>query len=296
LEAAEQPAGERGRALLLAHAGVDHQYHAGQGRDRPLQRFGGVGPWPRSRGCRHWGRRHPWTRTAPSGRAGPQHQQARPPQRPWRYAGAPDGRVGQPGLPAPLGTNPPRTHPFAPYGRQRPGKTAVRTALSPRYLIRMRPLVQVQPGPENRPLTSRNAGRLASRCQPDRMHPIGDEVLRGASYPGGGTTRLSSLFTAPTVVGVPEMVGCTALSERILVLGPARWPGPRRRTRRQRPPTDGGVFLGCAGVLAALRLHSYRPLHPASGGEAVPLVSMRVSAPFSTARSLPYHAVGVRLV
>jgi hypothetical protein len=50
LEAAEQPAGERGRALLLAHAGVDHQYHAGQGRDRPLQRFGGVGPWPRSRG------------------------------------------------------------------------------------------------------------------------------------------------------------------------------------------------------------------------------------------------------
>src|SRR5215218_8166636 len=63
-------------------------------------------------GCRHWGRRHPWTRTAPSGRAGPQHQQARPPQRPWRYAGAPDGR------------------------RPIPGKTAVRTALSPRYLIR----------------------------------------------------------------------------------------------------------------------------------------------------------------
>jgi hypothetical protein len=155
-------------------------------------------------GCRHWGRRHPWTRTTPSGRAGPQHQQARPPQRPWRYAGAPDGRVGQPGLPAPLGTNPPRTHPFAPYGRQRPGKTAVRTALSPRYLIRMRPLVQVQPGPQNRPLTSRNAGRLASRCQPDRMHPIGDEVLRGASYPGGGTTRLSSLFTAPLSLVCPR--------------------------------------------------------------------------------------------
>jgi hypothetical protein len=102
-------------------------------------------------GCRHWGRRHPWTRTAPSGRAGPQHQQARPPQRPWRYAGAPDGRVGQPGLPAPLGTNPLRTHPFAPYGRQRPGKTAVRTALSPRYLIRMRSQVQVLAGPPTNP-------------------------------------------------------------------------------------------------------------------------------------------------
>ena len=40
-----------------------------------------------------------------------------------------------------------RTHPFAPDARRRPGKTPVRTALSPRYLIRMRPLVQVQPGP-----------------------------------------------------------------------------------------------------------------------------------------------------
>src|ERR687897_3203170 len=43
-----------------------------------------------------------------------------------------------------------RTHPFAPDARQRPGKTPVRTALSPRYLIRMRPLVQVQPGPLHR--------------------------------------------------------------------------------------------------------------------------------------------------
>jgi Ala-tRNA(Pro) deacylase len=37
-----------------------------------------------------------------------------------------------------------RTHPFAPYGRQRPGETPVRTALSPRLLIRMRSQVQVQ--------------------------------------------------------------------------------------------------------------------------------------------------------
>jgi hypothetical protein len=36
-----------------------------------------------------------------------------------------------------------RTHPFAPNTRKRPGKSPVGTALSPRYLIRMRALVQV---------------------------------------------------------------------------------------------------------------------------------------------------------
>jgi hypothetical protein len=40
-----------------------------------------------------------------------------------------------------------RTHPLTPYGRARPGKTALRTALSPRYLIRMRSQVQVLAGP-----------------------------------------------------------------------------------------------------------------------------------------------------
>src|SRR5215207_859281 len=43
-----------------------------------------------------------------------------------------------------------RTHPFAPDARQRPGKTPVRTALSPRYLIRMRSQVQVLAGPPQR--------------------------------------------------------------------------------------------------------------------------------------------------
>jgi hypothetical protein len=65
-------------------------------------------------------------------------------------------------LPAPLGTRSLRTHPFAPDARQRPGKTALRTAFSPRYLIRMRPEVQVLPGPLAA-LTSRNAGHLVRR-------------------------------------------------------------------------------------------------------------------------------------
>src|SRR4030095_1579228 len=54
-------------------------------------------------------------------------------------------------LPAPFGTKPLRTHPFAPDARQRPGETPVRTALSPRYLIRMRSQVQVLAGPPPNP-------------------------------------------------------------------------------------------------------------------------------------------------
>jgi hypothetical protein len=44
-----------------------------------------------------------------------------------------------------------RPHYFAPDGWRRPGKTAVRTAVSPRLLIRMRSQVQVQPGPPPNP-------------------------------------------------------------------------------------------------------------------------------------------------
>ncbi len=44
-----------------------------------------------------------------------------------------------------------RTHNFPPDARARPGKTPVRTARSPRLLIRMRPPVQVQPGPQISP-------------------------------------------------------------------------------------------------------------------------------------------------
>jgi hypothetical protein len=58
----------------------------------------------------------------------------------------------------------------------------------------------------------------------------------------------------------------------------------------QRRATSLRWLSGCLG------LHSYRPLRLPSGGEAVRLVSLRVSALFSTARSPPYHAVGVRRV
>src|SRR4029453_9058257 len=44
-----------------------------------------------------------------------------------------------------------RTHYFTPDGRARPGKTPVRTAVSPRLLIRMRSQVQVLAGPPPNP-------------------------------------------------------------------------------------------------------------------------------------------------
>jgi hypothetical protein len=61
-----------------------------------------------------------------------------------------------------FGTRSLRTHPFTPDGRARPGETAVRTALSPRYLIRMRAEVQVLPGPPIMPLTRANPGHSPS--------------------------------------------------------------------------------------------------------------------------------------
>ena len=53
---------------------------------------------------------------------------------------------------------------------------------------------------------------------------------------------------------------------------------------------ESALASGC------LRRHSCRPLRLPSGSEAVRLAGLRVSALFSTARSLPYHASGVRLL
>jgi hypothetical protein len=77
-------------------------------------------------------------------------------------------------------------HPCRTYGVARPAERLDSTALSRTSLIRMRPLVQVQPGPQNRLLTSGNAGRSASRWQPGRMHPVWGRGLEGVSSPESG--------------------------------------------------------------------------------------------------------------
>jgi hypothetical protein len=75
---------------------------------------------------------------------------------------------------------------FAPDARARPGETPVRTALSPRYLIRMRALVQVLAGPPTIFPAHEDAGRslalafpaaLPGSCHP-RATPSGSRVLR----------------------------------------------------------------------------------------------------------------------
>ena len=74
--------------------------------------------------------------------------------------------------------------------------------------------------PTNRPVTSADAGSSASRRQSNRMHPVRDEVLRVIavlSRNSGSEQRLC----APTVVGLPQMVSRTAVSEPIPVFRPS---------------------------------------------------------------------------
>jgi hypothetical protein len=64
-------------------------------------------------------------------------------------------------------------HPCAIDGSARATERPDSTALSRRSLIKMRPLVQVQPGQQDQPVTSANAGHRVSRVQPNRWIPFG---------------------------------------------------------------------------------------------------------------------------
>jgi hypothetical protein len=69
-------------------------------------------------------------------------------------------------------------HPCGIYGWARPARMLDSTALGCRSLIRMRPLVQVQPGPQIGPVTSGNAGHCVRSASPMSCIPFGDEVFR----------------------------------------------------------------------------------------------------------------------
>jgi hypothetical protein len=64
-------------------------------------------------------------------------------------------------------------HPCGTYGAARPARTLLSTALSRPSLIRMRPLVQVQPGPQISPVTSSHTSRSVPRCWPIGCIPFG---------------------------------------------------------------------------------------------------------------------------
>ena len=87
-------------------------------------------------------------------------------------------------------------HPCRTYGVAPPAQRLDSTALSRRSLIRMRPLVQVQPRPQTRPLASENAGHCALRCRSNRIVPFGMRPLR--ALPRLSRNKpLSSLFAVP---------------------------------------------------------------------------------------------------
>jgi hypothetical protein len=96
-------------------------------------------------------------------------------------------------LPAPLGTRSLRTHPFVPDARQWPGKIPVRTALSPRYLIRMR--------------STRTASCAVSMTCPQT------DVSATATHPhhgANGTDRAATRGTLhPATAAVDELEGQT---------------------------------------------------------------------------------------
>jgi hypothetical protein len=94
-----------------------------------------------------------------------------PPRRPGRVSCRPSEALE--GHPSASWSADCRTHYFAADGRGRPGETPLRMALSPGLPIRMRPLVQVQPGPQSCPLPAGTlVASLAVPAQPNRMHPV----------------------------------------------------------------------------------------------------------------------------
>ena len=118
-----------------------------------------------------------------------------------------------------------RTHPFAPNARERPGKTPVRTALSPRYLIRMKSEVQVLPGPPKWPLTSGNANPLSLGSAGSDRSLVSDEDS-GSSAPLSPHGPLTSTFagsSASTDARVRSHSGWRAHP----LTNAGRWSGPQ---------------------------------------------------------------------
>jgi hypothetical protein len=141
-------------------------------------------------------------------------------------------------LPAPLGTRSLRTHPFALDAQRCPGETPVRTALSPRSLIRMRSQVQVLAGPPAIP-TGQSAvgskpGTLAAslgRAGAAPPSPPARPSALPAIHPRGSLHDHHSPWS-PTITRT-----AATRQARHLALRPA--PVPSRSRRRQAAPHAG---------------------------------------------------------
>jgi hypothetical protein len=190
-----------------------------------------------------------------------------------------------------------RTHPFASDARAQPGKTPLRTALSPRYLIRMRSQVQVLAGPPAIPaghsvVGSEPAAPAASlgRAGAARPSPAGTPTgPSGPLHPGrqdhdhhipwpptqprtAATSRCSPLraHSAAASDGAPHAGPACLVAQRSSAAVAARpHPGPRRqrppltnaRPRQRRPRPDGRGGQQPAGRVGTRRPDTGRAGH-----------------------------------
>jgi hypothetical protein len=192
----------------------------------------------------------PWTGTSPlRWSLPPSRRHARPPQRPAEICWSFRAGVCRPAcLSAPLGTRSLRTHYFAPDGRQRPGETPVRIALSPRLLIRMRSQVQVLAGPPPIPAGQSAAGsetgaaHLAPQPAPLPAAQPQRRVLRPTRELGSvAHPRPPRPSTEPPTARPP-----TATSPvPVVTVAPPPRPGPdRQRLRWDQTDASGRVDSG----------------------------------------------------
>ena len=144
---------------------------------------------------------------------------------------------------------------FDPYGRARPAGMAVRTAVPCILLIRMRPLVQVQPGPQTAPDQRERSSAVSFRGDRSRESPARSGLrthpsdIAGDGGPGSGLTALP--------IGLAE--GCRAPLE-IGTNGDTNvhtTVNRRGRSRLSRRPRPGIANIVSAVVTSILRIGSF---------------------------------------
>jgi hypothetical protein len=141
-----------------------------------------------------------------------------------------------------------RTHPFAPDARARPGKTPVRTAVSPRYLIRMRSQVQVLAGPPHIPaghsaVGSEPGAAAASvgRAGAARLSPSARPSALSGRLPGRQAPRRPR-----TVVAHPALVDSYAAGAATSCRQPAPVPSRRQPPALRTPAWPAWSLCGYA--------------------------------------------------
>jgi hypothetical protein len=156
-----------------------------------------------------------------------------------------------------------RAHNFSLYCRARPAGTAFSTAVPCILLIRMRPEVQVLPGPQ---IGLRPAEMLvtASKDASQSAHPVGDEVLNVLPLLSRNSASEQPL-SGSTAVGMPQIVAAQRYQNASLCRGPSVG-SSSKVTPTWRHLRDGAVAAADAGSVQPTRqvLMVLRRTSPAS--------------------------------